>query len=92
MALSHALVGNQEQRVQLLRVQLATSVGNPPVSLLQQSVTILQQVRGHADSGAGHASGGNGQAGANPGVRCYIIAMLCMTTGSDGQIYDRYVI
>ncbi|XP_043199707.1 general vesicular transport factor p115-like [Amphibalanus amphitrite] len=43
VALSHALVGNSEQRAQLLRVQLATSVGNPPVSLLQQSVTILQQ-------------------------------------------------
>ena len=46
VALSHALVGNQEQRTQLLRVQLATSVGNPPVSLLQQAVTILQQVGG----------------------------------------------
>ncbi|XP_037083974.1 general vesicular transport factor p115-like [Pollicipes pollicipes] len=43
VALSHALVSSPEQRAQLLRVQLATSVGNPPVSLLQQSVTILQQ-------------------------------------------------
>uniref|UniRef100_A0A2R5LEV0 Putative er-golgi vesicle-tethering protein n=1 Tax=Ornithodoros turicata TaxID=34597 RepID=A0A2R5LEV0_9ACAR len=43
VALSHALVDNPTQKEQLLRVQLATSVGNPPVSLMQQCTTILQQ-------------------------------------------------
>lgn len=45
MALAHALQGNAAQKEQLLRVQLATSIGNPPVSLLQQCTNILSQVR-----------------------------------------------
>ncbi|XP_077504760.1 general vesicular transport factor p115 isoform X2 [Amblyomma americanum] len=43
VALSHALVDNPTQKEQLLRVQLATSVGNPPVSLMRQCTGILQQ-------------------------------------------------
>lgn len=44
VALSHCLKGNPTQKEQLLRVQLATSLGNPPVSLLQQCTNILAQV------------------------------------------------
>ncbi|XP_053442839.1 general vesicular transport factor p115-like isoform X4 [Nycticebus coucang] len=43
VALAHALQENATQKEQLLRVQLATSVGNPPVSLLQQCTNILSQ-------------------------------------------------
>ncbi|XP_078659266.1 general vesicular transport factor p115-like [Branchiostoma floridae x Branchiostoma belcheri] len=43
VALSHALKDNPTQKEQLLRVQLATSIGNPPVSLLQQCTNILSQ-------------------------------------------------
>ncbi|XP_032772383.1 general vesicular transport factor p115 [Rattus rattus] len=43
VALAHALQGNATQKEQLLRVQLATSIGNPPVSLLQQCTNILSQ-------------------------------------------------
>ncbi|XP_078731455.1 general vesicular transport factor p115 isoform X1 [Lampetra fluviatilis] len=43
VALAHALIGNAAQKEQLLRVQLATSLGNPPVSLLQQCTSILSQ-------------------------------------------------
>ncbi|XP_055451828.1 general vesicular transport factor p115 isoform X2 [Psammomys obesus] len=43
VALAHALQGNSTQKEQLLRVQLATSIGNPPVSLLQQCTNILAQ-------------------------------------------------
>lgn len=43
VALAHALQGNSTQKEQLLRVQLATSIGNPPVSLLQQCTNILSQ-------------------------------------------------
>uniref|UniRef100_UPI00358F2602 general vesicular transport factor p115 isoform X2 n=1 Tax=Myxine glutinosa TaxID=7769 RepID=UPI00358F2602 len=43
MALSHSLLGSGSQREQLLRVQLATSMGQPPVSLLQQCTSILAQ-------------------------------------------------
>ncbi|XP_008067251.1 general vesicular transport factor p115 isoform X2 [Carlito syrichta] len=43
VALAHALQGNAAQKEQLLRVQLATSIGNPPVSLLQQCTNILSQ-------------------------------------------------
>lgn len=43
VALSHALVDNTVQKEQLLRVQLSTGVGNPPISLLKQCCTILQQ-------------------------------------------------
>lgn len=43
VALSHALHGNIDMKQQLLRVQLATSVGNPPVSLLQQITNIVRQ-------------------------------------------------
>uniref|UniRef100_A0A8C9TW93 General vesicular transport factor p115 n=1 Tax=Scleropages formosus TaxID=113540 RepID=A0A8C9TW93_SCLFO len=43
VALAHALQDNPTQKEQLLRVQLATSLGNPPVSLLQQCTNILSQ-------------------------------------------------
>ncbi|KAK2509403.1 hypothetical protein MC885_003170 [Smutsia gigantea] len=43
VALAHALQDNATQKEQLLRVQLATSIGNPPVSLLQQCTNILSQ-------------------------------------------------
>uniref|UniRef100_A0A8C5X9V6 General vesicular transport factor p115 n=1 Tax=Malurus cyaneus samueli TaxID=2593467 RepID=A0A8C5X9V6_9PASS len=45
VALAHALQENGTLKEQLLRVQLATSIGNPPVSLLQQCTNILSQVR-----------------------------------------------
>ncbi|CAJ0940310.1 unnamed protein product [Ranitomeya imitator] len=45
VALAHALLDNSTQKEQLLRVQLATSIGNPPVSLLQQCTNILAQVQ-----------------------------------------------
>ena len=44
IALLHSIEGNNTQKEQLLRVQLATSVGNPPVSLLQQCTNILEKV------------------------------------------------
>ena len=44
VALLHAVVDNPSQKEQLLRVQLATSIGNPPISLLQQCCNILAQV------------------------------------------------
>jgi hypothetical protein len=43
VALLHAIVDNPAQKEQLLRVQLATSLGHPPVSLLQQCTNILTQ-------------------------------------------------
>ncbi|XP_028269106.1 general vesicular transport factor p115 isoform X2 [Parambassis ranga] len=43
VALAHALQDNLNQKEQLLRVQLATSLGKPPVSLLQQCTNILSQ-------------------------------------------------
>lgn len=43
VALLHAIVANQAQKEQLLRVQLATNLGNPPVSLLQQCCNMLSQ-------------------------------------------------
>ncbi|XP_074849919.1 general vesicular transport factor p115 isoform X2 [Carettochelys insculpta] len=43
VALAHALEDNAILKEQLLRVQLATSIGNPPVSLLQQCTNILSQ-------------------------------------------------
>ncbi|XP_058036429.1 general vesicular transport factor p115 isoform X2 [Ahaetulla prasina] len=43
VALAHALQENAILKEQLLRVQLATSIGNPPVSLLQQCTNILSQ-------------------------------------------------
>ncbi|KAK3579520.1 hypothetical protein CHS0354_028349 [Potamilus streckersoni] len=43
VALLHAILGNITQKEQLLRVQLATSLGNPPVTLLQQCCNILAQ-------------------------------------------------
>ncbi|XP_068236171.1 general vesicular transport factor p115 isoform X2 [Palaemon carinicauda] len=42
VALSHSLVENVAQKEHMLRVQLATSVGSPPVSLMQQCTSILQ--------------------------------------------------
>lgn len=44
VALLHAISENDTQKEQLLRVQLATSIGSPPVSLLQQCCNILAQV------------------------------------------------
>ncbi|XP_026988621.1 general vesicular transport factor p115 isoform X2 [Tachysurus fulvidraco] len=43
VALAHALHDNANQKEQLLRVQLATSLGKPPISLLQQCTNILSQ-------------------------------------------------
>lgn len=45
VALAHALQENASLKEQLLRVQLATSIGNPSVSLLQQCTNILSQVQ-----------------------------------------------
>ncbi|XP_071107811.1 general vesicular transport factor p115-like [Haliotis cracherodii] len=42
-AMLHAILENPTQKEQLLRVQLATSLGNPPVSLLQQCCNMLAQ-------------------------------------------------
>ncbi|XP_011311761.1 general vesicular transport factor p115 [Fopius arisanus] len=42
VALSHALIENISQKEQLLRVLLATKIGKPPVTLLQQCVMLLQ--------------------------------------------------
>lgn len=44
VAMLNAISENPTQKEQLLRVQLATSLGNPPVSLLQQCCNILTQV------------------------------------------------
>eukprot|EP00057_Strongylocentrotus_purpuratus_P015392 XP_011669866.1 PREDICTED: general vesicular transport factor p115 [Strongylocentrotus purpuratus] len=43
VALAHALKDNPTQKEQLLRVQLATGLGNPPVSLLQQCTNLMAQ-------------------------------------------------
>uniref|UniRef100_A0A6B2EB74 General vesicular transport factor p115 n=1 Tax=Phlebotomus kandelakii TaxID=1109342 RepID=A0A6B2EB74_9DIPT len=43
VALMHGLIENPAQKEHLLRVLLATAVGSPPVSLLQQCTTLLQQ-------------------------------------------------
>ncbi|CAD6241191.1 GSCOCG00009212001-RA-CDS [Cotesia congregata] len=43
VALSHALIDNTTQKEQLLRVLLATNIGKPPVTLMQQCVFLLQQ-------------------------------------------------
>ena len=43
IALLHSIGGNFTQKEQLLRVQLATSLGNPPVSLQQQCTNIIAQ-------------------------------------------------
>ncbi len=43
VALSHALIDNPAQKEQLLRVLLATNIGTPPVTLMQQCVILLQQ-------------------------------------------------
>lgn len=69
MALAHALQDNLTQKEQLLRVQLATSLGKPPVSLLQQCTNILSQVgqsqwRCHANRLCLCASGVGGGGGA----------------------------
>lgn len=56
VALAHALQDNLTQKEQLLRVQLATSLGKPPVSLLQQCTNILSQV-GHDISTDGFTIG-----------------------------------
>jgi len=41
-ALSHVFIDTEEMKVELLRVQLSTTVGSPPVSLISQCVKILQ--------------------------------------------------
>ncbi|XP_076627108.1 general vesicular transport factor p115 isoform X1 [Colletes latitarsis] len=43
VALSHALIDDSTQKEQLLRVLLATNIGKPPVTLMQQCVMLLQQ-------------------------------------------------
>ncbi|GAB0092238.1 General vesicular transport factor p115 [Sergentomyia squamirostris] len=43
VALMHGLIENPAQKEQLLRVLLATAMGTPPVSLLQQCTSLLQQ-------------------------------------------------
>lgn len=43
VALMHALIDNNTQKEQLLRVLLATNIGSNPVSLLQQCTLLLQQ-------------------------------------------------
>lgn len=45
VALSHALVDNPTQKEQLLRVQLATRMGSPAISLMNQCSQMLQQVK-----------------------------------------------
>ncbi|XP_040002156.1 general vesicular transport factor p115 isoform X2 [Xiphias gladius] len=50
VALAHALQDNLTQKEQLLRVQLATSLGKPPVSLLQQCTNILSQTKSEKGS------------------------------------------
>ncbi|XP_041967166.1 general vesicular transport factor p115 isoform X4 [Alosa sapidissima] len=50
VALAHALQDNPTQKEQLLRVQLATSLGKPPVSLLQQCTNILSQTKSEKGS------------------------------------------
>jgi len=41
-AISHIFLDNENMRTELLRVQLSTVAGSPPVSLLSQTVKILQ--------------------------------------------------
>lgn len=43
VALLHTVLGKAANKENLLRVQLATSVGTPPVTLLQQCMNILSQ-------------------------------------------------
>ncbi|XP_032419418.1 general vesicular transport factor p115 isoform X3 [Xiphophorus hellerii] len=50
VALAHTLQDNLTQKEQLLRVQLATSLGKPPVSLLQQCTNILSQTKAEKGS------------------------------------------
>ncbi|XP_068445308.1 general vesicular transport factor p115 isoform X1 [Clinocottus analis] len=50
VALAHSLQDNLTQKEQLLRVQLATSLGKPPVSLLQQCTNILSQTKSEKGS------------------------------------------
>ncbi|XP_076818838.1 general vesicular transport factor p115-like isoform X2 [Clavelina lepadiformis] len=42
-ALSHALRSNNDAKHQLLRVQLATAPGNPPITLIRQITNIVHQ-------------------------------------------------
>jgi len=41
-ALSHVFMDSDNMKIELLRVQLSTTVGSPPVSLISQCVKILQ--------------------------------------------------
>lgn len=43
VALSHTLIENPAQKEQLLRVLIATTLGSPPVTLMQQCTNFLQQ-------------------------------------------------
>lgn len=43
--LLHCVLESPTERERLLRVQLATSLGNPPVSLMQQTAAILMQTQ-----------------------------------------------
>lgn len=43
VSLSHALTHSQSQKEQLLRVLLATNIGSPPITLMQQCVMLYQQ-------------------------------------------------
>ena len=43
VALSHTLIENPAQRERLLKVMLATNIGVPPVTLLHQCATFVQQ-------------------------------------------------
>ncbi|XP_066584659.1 general vesicular transport factor p115 isoform X2 [Prorops nasuta] len=43
VALSHALIDNTAQKEQLLKVLLATNIGKPPITLMQQCLLLLKQ-------------------------------------------------
>ncbi|CAB0043932.1 unnamed protein product [Trichogramma brassicae] len=43
VALSHALIEGTKQKEELVKVHLATNIGTPPVSLMSQCITLLQQ-------------------------------------------------
>ncbi|XP_023247602.1 general vesicular transport factor p115-like [Copidosoma floridanum] len=43
VALSHALIEDVNHKEQLLAVLLATNIGTPPVTLMQQCITLLRQ-------------------------------------------------
>jgi len=86
VALAHALQENATLKEQLLRVQLATSIGNPPVSLLQQCTNILSQVW--------HRLPASGWSSASPGgtlLLCRRIAARprCECHQREGSLFHR---